>query len=97
MNISRRTFIRNSSLVLAGASFLPSIINDKEKATLGIQLYSVRDAMAKDPAGTLQKLAQMGYKYVEHAGYKNGKFYGFSIQDFKKNIKRQRLDNGKRS
>jgi len=69
---------------LAGASFLPSIINDKEKVTLGIQLYSVRDDMTKDPAGTLQKLAEMGYKYVEHAGYKNGKFYGFSIQDFKK-------------
>ncbi|HZW65699.1 MAG TPA: sugar phosphate isomerase/epimerase [Hanamia sp.] len=84
MNISRRTFIKNSSLTLAGASFLPSIINDKEKVTLGIQLYSVRDDMTKDPAGTLQKLAQMGYKYVEHAGYKNGKFYGFSIQDFKK-------------
>jgi sugar phosphate isomerase/epimerase len=84
MNISRRTFIKNSSLTLAGASFLPSIINDKEKVTLGIQLYSVRDDMTKDPAGTLQKLAEMGYKYVEHAGYKNGKFYGFSIQDFKK-------------
>jgi len=84
MNISRRTFIKNSSLTLAGASFLPSIINDKEKVTLGIQLYSVRDDVTKDPAGTLQKLAEMGYKYVEHAGYKNGKFYGFSIQDFKK-------------
>ena len=85
MNISRRTFIRNNSLALAGASFLPSLANGKEKKNiLGIQLYSVRSDMAKNPAGTLEKLAKMGYKYVEHAGYENGKFYGYSIPDFKK-------------
>jgi sugar phosphate isomerase/epimerase len=40
--------------------------------------------MKKDPAGTLKKLAAMGYQYVEHAGYYNGKFYGYSPGDFKK-------------
>ena len=40
--------------------------------------------MKKDPAGTLKKLAAMGYKYVEHAGYHDGKFYGYSIPEFKK-------------
>ena len=85
MKISRRTFIKNSSFTLAGASFIPSFINVKDsKVILGIQLYSVRDDMKKDPAGTLQKLAAMGYKDVEHAGYYDGKFYGYSIADFKK-------------
>ena len=40
--------------------------------------------MEKDPAGTLKRLAEMGYKHVEHAGYENRKFYGYSIADFKK-------------
>lgn len=35
----------------------------------GIQLYSVRDAMEKDMAGTMQKIADLGYKYVEFAGF----------------------------
>jgi sugar phosphate isomerase/epimerase len=85
MNISRRTFVKNSSLALAGASLLPSYLKIKSPGDiLGVQLYSVRDDMKKDPAGTLKKLADMGYKYVEHAGYDNGKFYGYSVADFKK-------------
>jgi len=85
MNITRRKFIKNGSLTLAGISLLPSVLNSKTpNDILGVQLYSVRDDMKKDPAGTLKKLSQMGYKYVEHAGYYNGKFYGYSIPEFKK-------------
>jgi|SRR5665213_54299 len=85
MTISRRTFVKNSSLTLAGVSLLPSILKSKDpKDILGIQLYTVRDDMKKDPAGTLKKLSDMGYKYVEHAGYYNKKFYGYSIPEFKK-------------
>lgn len=35
----------------------------------GIQLYSVRESLAKDPYGTLAKLAEIGYKYVEGANH----------------------------
>jgi sugar phosphate isomerase/epimerase len=84
MKISRREFIKNSSLTIAGVSFLPSFLTEKDpKVILGLQLYTVRDDMKKDPAGTLKKLAAMGYQYVEHAGYYNGKFYGYSTDDFK--------------
>ncbi len=51
---------------------------------VGIQLYTVRDDMYKDPSGTLKKLSDMGYKYVEHANYKDRKFYGYTPADFKK-------------
>jgi len=51
---------------------------------IGIQLYSVRDDMKKDPLGTLTQLAKMGYKYVEHANYVDRKFYGYSALEFKK-------------
>jgi len=85
MTISRRAFIKNSSITLAGISVLPSVLKNKTpRDILGVQLYSVRDDMKKDPSGTLKKLAQMGYKDVEHAGYYNKKFYGYSIADFKK-------------
>jgi sugar phosphate isomerase/epimerase len=36
---------------------------------IGVQLYSVRDAMARDFDGTIAKVAAIGYKEVEFAGY----------------------------
>ena len=56
----------------------------KKDIIFGLQLYTVRDDMKKDPSGTLKQLAGMGYKYVEHANYIGRKFYGYSAADFKK-------------
>jgi sugar phosphate isomerase/epimerase len=36
---------------------------------IGLQLYTVRDAMKSDFEGTIAKVAQIGYKEVEFAGY----------------------------
>src|SRR3954462_14454139 len=36
-----------------------------------LQLYTVRDMAAKDFAGTMKKVADVGYKRVELAGYGN--------------------------
>jgi sugar phosphate isomerase/epimerase len=36
---------------------------------VGVQLYTVRDAMKSDFDGTIVKVAQIGYKEVEFAGY----------------------------
>ncbi|MBQ7779844.1 MAG: sugar phosphate isomerase/epimerase [Clostridia bacterium] len=36
---------------------------------VGLQLYSVRDAMEKDMDATLKAVKEMGYDYVEFAGY----------------------------
>ncbi len=51
---------------------------------IGLQLWSVRNAMNEDPIGTLKLLADIGYKDVECAGYSEGKFYGMSPMEFKK-------------
>ncbi len=40
-----------------------------KKFNLGLQLYSVRGAMAQDFEGTLKTVSEIGYKYVEFAGY----------------------------
>jgi sugar phosphate isomerase/epimerase len=53
------------------------------KKEIGIQLYSVRDAMRTDPVGTIEKLGAMGYKTVETAGYSDGKLYGMNPVDFR--------------
>lgn len=45
---------------------------------VGLQLYSVRDYASKDLRGTLKKVKEMGYDYVEPAG-----LYGNSACDFK--------------
>jgi len=88
MNNSRRTFIKKSTLAFAGSALLSrlSFANTfaKDNELVGIQLYSVRDDMGKDPLGTLKQLAAMGYKYVEHANYKDRKFYGYTPAEFKK-------------
>jgi sugar phosphate isomerase/epimerase len=87
MKTTRRTFIRNSSLTIASAAILPNMLQaagKKNKDVVGVQLYIVRKDMRDDPAGTLKKLKNMGYEYVEHAGYENRKFYGYTPEDFKK-------------
>jgi sugar phosphate isomerase/epimerase len=85
-NLNRRSFLQTSAL--AGTALLLSnslIANHKAKQkNIGIQLYSVRDEMKKDPLGTLKKVAEMGYKNVEHANYVEGKFYGYSPTEFRK-------------
>lgn len=79
-NLNRRSFLQASAL--AGSAFLlsPSLLanNKASKKNIGIQLYSVREEMKKDPLATLKKVAEMGYKNVEHANYVDGKFYGFT-------------------
>ena len=49
----------------------------------GAMLYTVRAEMADNPNKTLKAVADLGYKYVEVAGYSNGKFYGMSPKDFR--------------
>lgn len=86
MKTSRRSFLQKSTLFLAGAGlFSPRLRAAFSAETItGIQLYSVRDDMKQNPRATLEALAKMGYKYVEHANYIDRKFYGYSAADFKK-------------
>jgi len=84
---TRRSFIKQSALTIAGASLLSKDLFASAKPateSLGVQLYSVRDDMKKDPLGTLKLVAKAGYKNVEHANYVDRKFYGYTPADFKK-------------
>ncbi len=67
-----------SILVMAGGK-----TKNKE---IYLQLYSVRDDIKKDFKGTISSVAKTGYTGVEAAGYADGKFYGLSPEEFKKEI-----------
>jgi sugar phosphate isomerase/epimerase len=88
MNTSRRTFLKSGAMLALGAAILPESVfassRKSKKGMVGIQLYSVRDDMDKDPVGSLTQLAKMGYVYVEHANYVDKKFYGFLAPEFRK-------------
>ena len=53
---------------------------------MGLQLFTIRDTMAKDPLGSLKKVAALGYQDLETYGYDVEKdmYYGYSSADFKK-------------
>lgn len=85
---SRRSFIKNSSIVLAGSALLPDKLPGRSKAEekMALQLYSVDAEMKADPHRTLEAVADIGYKYIEHANYYNRKFYGYSAREFHKMV-----------
>jgi len=92
--MNRRNFVSNTSAAILATGFgLPQWLFDVQKKVgrIGIQLYTVRDDMSKDPAGTLERLAQIGYEHVEIAGYSEGKFYGMSPAEFKSLLKQNGL------
>jgi sugar phosphate isomerase/epimerase len=68
--MNRRSFIETSIATGILASFpKPSFGALHEISKVGLQLYTVRDAMKQDFAGTVGKVASIGYKEVEFAGY----------------------------
>src|SRR5271169_3783901 len=81
--LSRRTFLSRSAdlgvLTLLTTSLPRAVLADPWGIPAGIQLYSVNQALNSDPAGTLNKLQQIGYRNVETAG-----FGGLSAADFRK-------------
>lgn len=73
--MNRRTFIRTTaatSLVISqtGNVFALEAENAYRK-NIGIQLYTLRSEIEKDPAGTLKQVAAAGYKQVEPYGFPN--------------------------
>ena len=87
---NRRDFLKLSAagslgaMLLGAAGFKSASEADRKGFGVGLQLYSIRDAMTADAVGTLKKVSVMGYKNLELASYADGKFYGFAPKEFKK-------------
>jgi len=85
---NRRDFLKISGTGAIGLMALGPMAcaSGTKNPGVGIQLYSIRDAMDNDVPGSLQKVADMGYKYLELASYSNGKFYNYAPAEFKKMV-----------
>ena len=81
---TRRSFIKTTAMASAGLMMAPKLFAFAKKRQIGTQLYTVRDAMAKDPLGTLEKVAKIGFNTVEGATYTGTElFYGMPAAQFK--------------
>jgi sugar phosphate isomerase/epimerase len=88
---TRRSFLKTTGVASAGLFIRPSFFEYKT-SYIGLQLYTVRDAMQKDPAGTLAKVKQIGYNSIEAATYTGSQlFYGMDAKTFAETLKQNNL------
>jgi sugar phosphate isomerase/epimerase len=66
---SRRSFLKATGAVAAACAGVGRLEAATMKMPIGLQLYSVRELLPKDFAGTLGKVREAGYTEVEAAGY----------------------------
>ncbi|MEQ1675794.1 MAG: sugar phosphate isomerase/epimerase [Chitinophagaceae bacterium] len=93
MNIERRKFIKLTGAATGALAlntlFADSLLagcNNSEAGKLknfGIQLWTLRDDLPKDPKGVLKQLASFGYKQIESFEGGKGIYWGMSNLEFK--------------
>ncbi|MBY0432796.1 MAG: sugar phosphate isomerase/epimerase [Cyclobacteriaceae bacterium] len=79
--MKRRTFLQTTSLAAVGLAALPSMAF-APKYPVGLQLYTLRDIIGKDPKGVCKMVADLGYKEFEAFGYNDGKLFGMTAKEF---------------
>jgi len=87
-NMNRRLFIKKSAVLLAagsmaGQEMVASVAVKRNKGCIGLQLWSIRPEMTDDFAGSLKKIAAMGYSAIETFGtFREGeKFFGYTTKE----------------
>ena len=91
MNYKRREFLKLGGNLAAGLAIAPLACKTMSKSTgsskldqFGIQLWTVKTALGKDPQGVLKQLAADGYKQIESFEGGKGMFWGMTNTEFKK-------------
>ncbi|MBZ5855667.1 sugar phosphate isomerase/epimerase family protein [Flavihumibacter profundi] len=80
---TRRSFLKQAGLITPAVMLMPDMLwADKKKHAIGIQLYTLRELIVKDPKGILDKIAAAGYTEIEPFGYNGGKYYGMPVKEF---------------
>ena len=80
--MTRISFLKTGWLMLLATVFALGTLNAQQNFG-GLALYTLRDNMDSDVESTLQQVSDIGYVYVEAAGYSDGKFYGMEPAEFK--------------
>ncbi|WP_249356342.1 sugar phosphate isomerase/epimerase family protein [Maribacter sp. ACAM166] len=83
---TRRTFLKQTGALTASAMLPLSIFPLKSKFKMGLQLFTIRDAMAKNPIESIKYARGLGYEDGEIYGYDgdNDTYYGIKSKEFKK-------------
>ena len=68
MTIGRRQWMAGGAALGATLAAGPLMAKSLKSKPIGIQLYTVRELFAKDPMGTLEQVAAIGYREVEYGG-----------------------------
>lgn len=89
--LQKRIYLKLVAVALLLTVGFSSFKLAKKEKFIGLQLYSVRQDMKKDVPGTIAAVGEMGYKFVETAGYGDGKIYGLDPVEFKKLCKKNGL------
>jgi sugar phosphate isomerase/epimerase len=82
MNLSRRSFLKSSGLLASGLTLgnLPRLHGSTPKtgeiSNFGLQLYTLRDVITKDPQGVLRQVGKFGYRQIESYEGPQGMFWG---------------------
>jgi sugar phosphate isomerase/epimerase len=82
--MKKRSLLKIVILIAVAGLFIPAFNSCKAPGkNIGLQLYSIRDSINRDVPAAIEKVAKMGYKFVEPAGYRDGKVYGMEPVDFR--------------
>ena len=90
--ISRRTFIQQAGALASTALVFPGA-QQRPRYKLGLQLYTMRAAMARDVDGTLKRVAAMGYEEFETYGFdpEGLRYYGMPAKAFGQRLRDSNL------
>lgn len=93
MQHNRRTFLKTTGIAASGlllSTYLPACkssgaaMSKNISQNFGLQLYSLRDDMPKDPKSILTQVASFGYKQIEGFEGPKGIYWGMTNTEFKK-------------
>lgn len=93
MQYSRKEFLKTAVFGLAATTIAGKLLACNSAAALGssaksrdfgLQLWTIKDAMYKNPQDTLKQVAAMGYKQIESFEGDMGIFWGMKNTEFKK-------------
>jgi sugar phosphate isomerase/epimerase len=89
--ITRRTFMQQAGAFASAAVLFPS--QPRPRYKLGLQLFTLRAALARDVEGTLKRIAGMGYEEVETYGFdpQGIGYYGLAAKDFAQRLRDNNL------
>lgn len=79
--MKRREFLQKSAVAASVAAFSPAF-RFTEGKHVGLQLYTLREALKTDVRGVVKQVSDAGYEKLETFSYSDGKIFGMKSKEF---------------